>query len=69
MHSGRLSIEEWVLIRVEERLDRKSCSVCAEKNISEGEEMRYVFEKADSGKISEKQAQRTPSLHEHNSMS
>jgi hypothetical protein len=42
--------------------------MCREKYIRR-EEMRYVFEKADSGKISEKQAQRTPSLHEHNSMS
>ena len=60
-------MEEWVLIRVEERLDRKSCSVCTEKIYAE--EMWYVLENADSGKISQKQAQNTPSLHEHNSMS
>lgn len=44
-------MEEWVLVRVDERLDRKSCSVCAEKYIPE--EMWYALEKAGSGKISQ----------------
>jgi len=43
-------MEEWVLVRVDERLDRKSCSVCAVKYIPE---MWYALEKVDSGKISQ----------------